>query len=54
MFSFGGDLTINYCREQQESAIADADADVVFVIAATAWEAGIKASFVNRFLNTVT
>jgi len=36
------------------TAIADADADVVFVIAATAWEAGIKASFVNRFLNTVT
>ena len=33
---------------------AIADADVVFVIAATAWEAGIKASFVHRFLNTVT
>ena len=35
-----------------KSAIADAD--VVFVSAATAWEAGIKASLVHRFLNTVT
>jgi PIN domain nuclease of toxin-antitoxin system len=39
---------------QGAAGTAIADADVVFVSAATAWEAGIKVSLVHRFINTVT